>query len=431
MTEDGIMNSTQFCYEILKNSQDCIYFIEVLEDSHFRMIEVNTQFEIEFGLNGSQCIGKDVGDFLGSDLAAILKINLQKCIDYAITLEGIIELDGPNGKQLYQSTFIPVKDHLGRINKIQIVKRKIARELIQKPSILEVGAIKSSLIPPAPKLKRVKGFSDMHSFKKHIEAMEVQLKEMIDIAPYAIVMIVKTRPIYVNQSALNLAEVDSFEEYIKLGPLSFIHPHDRRAVTNLIRKINLNEPCEKYQLSVTGISKHGFSKYLDLRFQVTSTGKSKLIQMVAFDISDEIEKEKNLTRLACYSLNMTQYNGTIKGIQKELDAVVCENHLEKGYFQNIFNTLKQNSNCKNNWGLFNQHFEDLHPDFFANLKIICPALTINDIKLCACIRLNFETKEIAQFFNVTPASIQKARVRLKKKFTVPENIDLRTLIESI
>jgi hypothetical protein len=42
--------------------------------------------------------------------------------------------------------------------------------------------------------------------------------------------------------------------------------------------------------------------------------------------------------------------------------------------------------------------------------------------------MNMDTKEIAQFFNVKPSSIQTSRVRLKKKFKLEESVDLREFI---
>jgi hypothetical protein len=42
--------------------------------------------------------------------------------------------------------------------------------------------------------------------------------------------------------------------------------------------------------------------------------------------------------------------------------------------------------------------------------------------------MNFGTKEIARFFNIKASSVQMSRVRLKKKMTLPDSIDLRSYI---
>ena len=44
--------------------------------------------------------------------------------------------------------------------------------------------------------------------------------------------------------------------------------------------------------------------------------------------------------------------------------------------------------------------------------------------------MNFDTKEIARFFNVKASSIQIGRVRLKKKMNLSDSVDLRSYILS-
>jgi hypothetical protein len=42
--------------------------------------------------------------------------------------------------------------------------------------------------------------------------------------------------------------------------------------------------------------------------------------------------------------------------------------------------------------------------------------------------MNFDTKEIARFFNIKAPSVQISRVRLKKKMGLPDSADLRSYI---
>ncbi len=74
------------------------------------------------------------------------------------------------------------------------------------------------------------------------------------------------------------------------------------------------------------------------------------------------------------------------------------------------------------------NFEEVHPGFFSRLKKTHPGLSSNDIKHCACMKMNFDTKEIARFFNIKAPSVQIGRVRLKKKMGLPDSADLRSYI---
>jgi hypothetical protein len=74
------------------------------------------------------------------------------------------------------------------------------------------------------------------------------------------------------------------------------------------------------------------------------------------------------------------------------------------------------------------NFEEVHPGFFSRLKKTHPLLSSNDLKHCACIKMNFGTKEIARFFNIKDSSVQISRVRLKKKIGLAADSDLREYI---
>ncbi len=64
---------------------------------------------------------------------------------------------------------------------------------------------------------------------------------------------------------------------------------------------------------------------------------------------------------------------------------------------------------------FEQLFKDLHPSFYSNLCAACTGLSQNDLKLCAFIRLNLSSKDIASIINLSLSSIETGRSRLRKK----------------
>ena len=62
--------------------------------------------------------------------------------------------------------------------------------------------------------------------------------------------------------------------------------------------------------------------------------------------------------------------------------------------------------------------------FRKRLSYDFPQLTPHNLTHCSLIRMNMPTHEIAQYFNVNPTSIQRARVRLKKKLNLSQEDDL-------
>jgi hypothetical protein len=47
------------------------------------------------------------------------------------------------------------------------------------------------------------------------------------------------------------------------------------------------------------------------------------------------------------------------------------------------------------WEYFTKHFDKVHSNFIVSLKAIHPNISNNEIKLCAYLRMNLTTKEIA------------------------------------
>ena len=54
-------------------------------------------------------------------------------------------------------------------------------------------------------------------------------------------------------------------------------------------------------------------------------------------------------------------------------------------------------------------------DFLKKVKDIHPTLTNNDLRLCAYLRLNLTSKDIAPLLNISLSSVEIKRYRLRKK----------------
>ncbi len=68
---------------------------------------------------------------------------------------------------------------------------------------------------------------------------------------------------------------------------------------------------------------------------------------------------------------------------------------------------------------FSRRFQEVHAGFYEKLLKSHPDLSQNELKLCAFLRLNMSTKDIAELTGQQLASIDKARYRLRKKLDLP------------
>ncbi|WP_436833667.1 triple tyrosine motif-containing protein [Parapedobacter sp. DT-150] len=76
------------------------------------------------------------------------------------------------------------------------------------------------------------------------------------------------------------------------------------------------------------------------------------------------------------------------------------------------------------WNIFERSFNEAHENFFKKLKADYPELVPNDLKLCAYLRMNMSSKEIASLLNITTRGVEIRRYRLRKKLNLPHEKNL-------
>jgi len=66
-------------------------------------------------------------------------------------------------------------------------------------------------------------------------------------------------------------------------------------------------------------------------------------------------------------------------------------------------------------------FKQVHVEFYKNLIDKYPELTSGELRLCAFLRLNLSTKEIAQLTGQNIKALEMARFRLRKKMGIADS----------
>jgi AraC family transcriptional regulator, chitin signaling transcriptional activator len=80
---------------------------------------------------------------------------------------------------------------------------------------------------------------------------------------------------------------------------------------------------------------------------------------------------------------------------------------------------------------FEIQMDELHQEFFRKLKKRFPDLSANELRLCAYIKLGFNSKEIADFSNIQPSSVYINRSRLRKKLELDSDEDLQSFLNNV
>ncbi len=142
----------------------------------------------------------------------------------------------------------------------------------------------------------------------------------------------------------------------------------------------------------------------------------------------EIEKKNN--ELAASTMNNIRKNDLLNELKGDL-----VNYSKKKEEQNKKNDIKTllkkiNLEMRNNedWLTFELHFNNAHGNFFNRLREEFPSLTSNDLKLCAYLKLNLSSKEIASLMNISTRSVEMSRYRLRKKINLDKDESLSKFI---
>lgn len=146
-------------------------------------------------------------------------------------------------------------------------------------------------------------------------------------------------------------------------------------------------------------------------------------------------KEKVLLKnkeLGSVALEITKKNEFLAQLKKGLSQIsssVTNDTAQK--IKRSIRSIDQNMRSDNNWERFEMYFDESHQDFIKKLKEKQPDLTKSSINLCAFLRLDLSTKEIASLMNISVSGVEKRRYRLRKKLDLDTDINLKAYLDAI
>lgn len=125
-------------------------------------------------------------------------------------------------------------------------------------------------------------------------------------------------------------------------------------------------------------------------------------------------KEKEL---ANSTMNVIQKNNTLKKLKIDLQKLVTTttDKQTRSDIQSLSRRIEKEIDTENQWQVFNSHVEQVYEDLFRKLKERCPSLSPRELSLCAYLRMNISSKEIATLMNISARGVEISRYRVRKK----------------
>lgn len=140
-------------------------------------------------------------------------------------------------------------------------------------------------------------------------------------------------------------------------------------------------------------------------------------------LQNEIEFKES--QLSAITIQMLQKNQLLEEIQDKLETK--EGDLGLG----IRKVIHKNQVQEQEWEDFEKSFERVNRNFYTRIKQQYPDISANELKICALIKMNLSTKEMAGIMAITPESVKTARYRLRKKLQLQTEDNLNSFIMNL
>jgi DNA-binding CsgD family transcriptional regulator len=254
-------------------------------------------------------------------------------------------------------------------------------------------------------------------------------KEYTTLSPGEYTFMVKAKNVYGRESSVSRFHFEilppwylTFWAYLVYGLLLvgfiyllvvLIRRRIHREKQHLIQrqKEELRRHREQYEL-----------ERLEMENKIMKLENEKLESDVTAQKSQVELKNKEL---ASQAININRKNEILNYIKKELDKVNKKVNFDAQFQLNLLNRkIKEDLNLEADWEHFKQYFDEVQGDFIKRLQDQYPELSPNDLKLCAYLRMNLSTKEIAPFLKISPRGVEIHRYRLRKKLGLSRDENL-------
>ncbi|MGE0089525.1 MAG: triple tyrosine motif-containing protein [Bacteroidales bacterium] len=145
---------------------------------------------------------------------------------------------------------------------------------------------------------------------------------------------------------------------------------------------------------------------------------------------DLIHKSKELANSTMHLIRKNEILTDIKLKLIDLKTKI-KNPVAIDEIGQMINVLDKNILHKKDWAVFETNFEKVHENFWKRLDEKFPNLNYKEKKLCAYLRMNLLSKEIAPLLNISVRGAEISRYRLRKKLNVPHDSNLIEFIQKI
>lgn len=127
-------------------------------------------------------------------------------------------------------------------------------------------------------------------------------------------------------------------------------------------------------------------------------------------------QEQELVYRTLVEADITQLNRSVKEKLLPFRIRMSRKSDQEDFMQAILELTRESN--RDPMAQFEALFKELHPGFYEKLMAEFPMLTSSELQICALIRLNFSSKDIARLLSLSVATIETSRSHIRKKMNL-------------
>lgn len=135
----------------------------------------------------------------------------------------------------------------------------------------------------------------------------------------------------------------------------------------------------------------------------------------------QLDMERKAQELNAMAVHLTQKNELLIDIRR---ALIAGGGVETPAIRRILSRIEQSTRTEEDWRTFEKRLEEVHGGFLAELSRRFPVLTPAELRVCALLKTQLPSKEIASLLSVSARAVEKHRWNIRRKLGLPAGTNL-------
>lgn len=147
----------------------------------------------------------------------------------------------------------------------------------------------------------------------------------------------------------------------------------------------------------------------------------------------QLDLEHKAQDLAASTMNVIRKNEILLDIDASLEKIAEymaeDRNRSLKALSKIRHEIRENIQHDDLWKKFEENFDIVYADFLKRLGERFPHLSVTDKKMCAYLKMDLSSKEIAPLLNITVRSVEMTRYRIRKKLGLSREDNLTEFLQ--